>query len=201
MGLISLMVPRVENLREFSKASEFDCMIEYGQYKCINNKTAMPFFNPNSRLIAMADVDQKARRNAREKIQESGYEGAIPICSSMEEMLERHPEIDVVYNATDNLSHLLLGLEAIAAGKHVFLEKPITTTIEGAIALIHAAQIKGVSTGVDHMMTYNAYTRLAIDLARQGKIGELQRVITHMEFLYGTTPDEADSWRVSNEGI
>ena len=56
MGIISLIFPKIENLREFSKASEFNCMIEYGQYKCINNKTAIPFFNSNSRAITKVKI-------------------------------------------------------------------------------------------------------------------------------------------------
>ena len=56
MGIFSLIVPNIENLREFSKASEFNCMIEYGQHKCINNKTAIPFFNPNSRAITKVKI-------------------------------------------------------------------------------------------------------------------------------------------------
>ncbi len=56
MGIISLIVPKIENLREFSKAPEFNCMIEYGQYKCINDKTVIPFFNPNSRAITKVKI-------------------------------------------------------------------------------------------------------------------------------------------------
>ncbi|RPJ23851.1 MAG: gfo/Idh/MocA family oxidoreductase, partial [Planctomycetaceae bacterium] len=82
--------------------------------------------------------------------------------------------------------------------KHCLIEKPITTTLEDATTLQRSARERGVSLAVDHMMTENAYNRRARDLIGQGAIGEVNDVSLHMEFCYGSTPDEAATWRCAD---
>jgi predicted dehydrogenase len=54
------------------------------------------------------------------------------------------PEVDVVYVAAPQSEHLRLGLLAIDAGKHVLIEKPITTSAAEARRLVDAARAAGV---------------------------------------------------------
>lgn len=46
------------------------------------------------------------------------------------EMMLKDPEIDVVYNCTPNIHHAAVSISCLKAGKHVFCEKPVTTTPE-----------------------------------------------------------------------
>src|SRR2546429_6656981 len=50
------------------------------------------------------------------------------------------PHVDAVVIATPPASHAPLGQKAIAAGKHVLIEKPLATTSEAAQALVDAAE-------------------------------------------------------------
>ena len=65
--------------------------------------------------------------------------------------------VDGVYVATNNRSHVPLAMEALKAGKHVIVEKPIATSIADAKKLNKLAKAKKLSLTVDHMMVNNAW--------------------------------------------
>lgn len=108
------------------------------------------------------------------------------------------PEIEAVFIATNNLSHAPLAERALQAGKHCLIEKPITTTLEDAARLQQLARTRGLSLAVDHMMAENAYNHQARELIGQGAIGQVNDVSLHMEFYYGSTPQEAAAWRCAD---
>lgn len=105
--------------------------------------------------------------------------------------------IDAVFITTNNASHFELARKALLAGKHVMVEKPLATRVEDARELQRMARERGLSLGVDHMMTKNAFNVAAKNLVREGAIGEVNDICLHMEFLYGSTEAEASSWRCS----
>lgn len=83
------------------------------------------------------------------------------------------PHVDAVVIATPPASHVPLGLEAIRAGKHVLIEKPLATTVAGADCLIEAARAAGVTLMVGHTFEYNGAVWMLRDLVRSGELGEL----------------------------
>lgn len=107
------------------------------------------------------------------------------------------PGIDAVFVAANNGSHYELARRAIRAGKHVLVEKPMATTVGDAARLVRAAAARRVSLAVDHMMVHNALNRKVRDLVVRGRLGEVNDIELHMEFLYGATPGEAGTWRCS----
>lgn len=54
------------------------------------------------------------------------------------------PDIDVVYIAVPHTEHVRLALDAIAAGKHVLVEKPMATSAADAALVVNAARASGV---------------------------------------------------------
>jgi predicted dehydrogenase len=60
------------------------------------------------------------------------------------EQLFADPDVDIVYVAAPHSEHLALGLQAIAAGKHVLIEKPIALSAAEAEQLAAAARAAGV---------------------------------------------------------
>ena len=71
-------------------------------------------------------------------------------------------EVDVIDIVTPTLSHFEMAKKAIEAGKHVFLEKPITNTVEEAEQLIQLAQKHQVKGQVGHVERFNpAFTAAA----------------------------------------
>jgi predicted dehydrogenase len=94
---------------------------------------------PDVQLVAVADLDA-----ARAEAVAAQYEGVRAL--GVQELLT-DPEVDTVLNLTIPAAHAEIDLQAIAAGKHVYSEKPFAvTTAEGA-AVLAAAEEAGVLVG------------------------------------------------------
>ncbi|MEA5032919.1 MAG: Gfo/Idh/MocA family oxidoreductase [Sphaerochaeta sp.] len=103
--------------------------------------------------------------------------------------------IDAIYVATSNSTHFPVAMKALQAGKHVLVEKPMTTNLEDANVLCEYALSQGLSVSVNLMMPKNAYNIKARELVRSQAVGPLDYAVLHMEFLYGEDPLEAATWR------
>ena len=90
-------------------------------------------------LAACADLAQSLAEQQAERFQ-------IPKALHPDELLA-DPEIEIVVNLTPPTAHAKVSLAAIAAGKHVFSEKPLATTIEDGQRLVSAAREAGVLLG------------------------------------------------------
>jgi predicted dehydrogenase len=90
------------------------------------------------RYVACADVDAAAAERAAA---EHDLEPCTP-----DELLQR-PDVDVVLNLTPPDWHAEVALKAIAAGKHVYTEKPLATSVERAREVLDAAAAAGVLVG------------------------------------------------------
>src|SRR5215218_6040472 len=83
------------------------------------------------------------------------------------------PEVDAVVVATPARTHAALVQEALAAGKHVLVEKPLALSTVEAVALAEAAERAGRVLMVGHTFEYNpAVTRMR-ELIEAGELGEL----------------------------
>lgn len=82
-------------------------------------------------------------------------------------------EVDAVVLATPPALHLEMGREALAAGKHLFCEKPLALDLAEARALRDAARAAGVVGMINHMLRFAApFARLKA-LADEGYLGRL----------------------------
>jgi len=140
-------------------------------------------------LIGATDVNP-ARQEAAEALGLKWYASTDAILADS--------EIDAVFVATNNLTHAEIAEKAMRAGKHVIVEKPIATTIKDAEKLVATAKETGKSLAVDHMMVYNSYNELAKETIASGKLGTVNDSCFHMEFSYGSIPEEAATWRCSS---
>src|SRR5690606_28406296 len=92
----------------------------------------------NLSLVAVSDVDE-GRANAAAR--EQGVEAL-----SVDELLA-DDRIDAVLNLTIPAAHVEVGLRAIAAGKHVFAEKPLGLNVAESAELLRAADAAGLRVG------------------------------------------------------
>ena len=83
------------------------------------------------------------------------------------------PHVEALIIATPPATHAPLGLKAIAAGKHVLIEKPMATTVDAARSLIEAAEANGVVLMPGHTFEHNAAVHKLRDLVRSGHLGRL----------------------------
>jgi predicted dehydrogenase len=83
------------------------------------------------------------------------------------------PKIDAVAIATPVSTHFDLALAALQAGKHVLVEKPMTTSSEQAMRLIEEAQRRNLVLMVDHTFVYTGAVRKMHDLIATKVVGDI----------------------------
>jgi predicted dehydrogenase len=82
-------------------------------------------------------------------------------------------EVDAVVVATPPSTHVPVALQAIEAGKHVLVEKPLAPASGGARLLQAAAAAAGVVLMVGHTFEYNPAVRKLRELIQGGELGEV----------------------------
>ena len=87
--------------------------------------------------------------------------------------LLRNPEIDAIAISTPVTSHFPLAMEALKAGKHVLVEKPMTASSEQGMRLIEEAERRKLVLMVDHTFVYTAAVRKIRDLIDQDSLGQI----------------------------
>jgi predicted dehydrogenase len=84
--------------------------------------------------------------------------------------------VDAVAIATPAATHFEVARRALAAGKHVFVEKPFTTRAPDAMALVDLAERLRRVVFVGHVFEYNAAILAAKALMRSGELGEIRYI-------------------------
>jgi UDP-N-acetylglucosamine 3-dehydrogenase len=118
---------------------------------------------PRARLVAVCDVASAAAT-------EFGAEMGVPAYTDYRTVLER-PEVGAVMVATPNGLHTQIVLDAAAAGKHIFCEKPFAFTVAECDAMIAAAERHGVRLMVGHVLRLLPLFQRVIDIFDGGTLG------------------------------
>lgn len=92
------------------------------------------------------------------------------------EMLEKQKDIDAVLVATPDHMHGHIALAAMALGKHVYVQKPLTWSIAEARQLSRRAQETKVATQMGNQGHSLNDARLTVEYVRAGAIGEIREV-------------------------
>lgn len=121
---------------------------------------------PEARVVAVSDLDPK-----RLDLVKTRYP-AINTTTDYRAMLS-DPTIDAIAIATPVSSHYSLASQALAAGKHVFVEKPLTETAKQAESLIAEAEKRNLVLHVDHTFIYTGAVRKIRELVEKGDLGDL----------------------------
>jgi predicted dehydrogenase len=104
------------------------------------------------------------------------------------------PSVAAVAIATQPRHHHPIGLAALAAGKHLFVEKPLTLDLGEARALIAAARARRRILMVGHLLRYHpAFVALA-DLVAAGRLGRILRLRAARLNLGRVRSDEDALW-------
>jgi predicted dehydrogenase len=82
-------------------------------------------------------------------------------------------DVDIVVIATPVDTHHKLAKKALQAGKHIWVEKPFTSTSEEAEELIELAEKKNLKIFVDHTFIYNGAVRKIKDLIDKDELGKV----------------------------
>jgi len=115
------------------------------------------------RLIWAIDVDERA---AKKVAGEWGCRWATDYRRALED-----PRVDAVDIATPHHLHAEMAVASAEAGKHIFLEKPMATTLKDADRIIAAADRAGVVLMVGYVFRYRPAFRKLHDLVEEGRYG------------------------------
>jgi len=134
-----------------------------------------------ARITAVCDVDSWRLENARKQVDDAYSEkkgGKYMSCKAYEDYREiiQDKDIDAVMISTPDHWHVPMAIEAARAGKHISLEKPISTCVQHGRELVKAIQQTGVITRNDsEFRTISEFSR-AVELVRNGRIGKIKRI-------------------------
>ena len=123
---------------------------------------------------------------------------------SFEEMAEaeaqREDGIDVVSIVTPNWLHFPAAMAFIERGIHVVCDKPMTTTLEDAEALVRAVHAHGVTFALTHNYTGYPMVKQARAMVEAGDLGDVRKVVAEYSQGWLATPVEREgskqaAWR------
>ena len=138
---------------------------------------------PLARVVAVCDVDSKrldaGRALAEDAYKKRGEAGVlVHACADHRELLARD-DVDAVVVSTPDHGHALVAVDAALAGKHLYVQKPLTYDVAEAIALRRVVRAKGVvlQTGSQQRSDepWPAF-RIAAEAVRNGRIGRVKTV-------------------------
>jgi predicted dehydrogenase len=142
---------------------------------------------PEAQLAAVVDPGPAG-------LEQAGRYG-VPLYPSLTELFATDRP-DGVILATPNRMHVDGGLECVAAGVPVIVEKPIGDTIGGAVRLVEAGEQAGVPILTGHHRNYSPLMTRARKIVRSGRLGQIVAVVGTALF---HKPDDyfdvGDGWR------
>jgi predicted dehydrogenase len=142
------------------------------------------FGQSDAHIIAVCDVDSKRAAAGRQLVDESygrklgeTYSGTRSFGDYRE--LLANPDIDAVLISTPDHQHAKLAIDAVRAGKHVYLQKPASLTVVEGRQMADAVKASGALLQVGSQQRgqdpWPQFHR-ACELVRNGRIGRLRRV-------------------------
>lgn len=120
----------------------------------------------NCEMVWACDLSEPALQKVRRQYP------SVKTTSRFEDLLE-DASVDLILIVTPTRTHADLATRALSAGKHVFIEKPMTSSPEEADALNTLAAAQGKMIFVDHTFVYAPAVRKMAELAEKGDLGKL----------------------------
>jgi predicted dehydrogenase len=146
------------------------------------------------RLHTVCDVDPVSQARARKL-----HPGAR-VTDDWESVLQ-DPTVDAVMIALPVVLHHRFALEALHAGKHVMVEKPLARSVAECDELIDAADRSGRVLMVGHTFEFNAAVKLIGDYVRSGELGDPYYVSMRRTNLGIVRSDENAMWSLAPHDV
>ena len=102
------------------------------------------------------------------------------VVGSVEALIE-HPDVEVVVVVTPNRSHAPIATQALAAGRHVVVDKPIAMTVPEAEALVEAGDRSGRILSVYQNRRWDGDFQTAMSLIGDGVLGTIDSLEARFE--------------------
>ena len=138
------------------------------------NDTRGAAAHPGVKVVAVCDVDRQHREEGA-----AVFGTDCKPYADFREVLARR-DVDAVVIGTPDHWHALIACAAMRAGKDVYCEKPLTLTIDEGKHIVRTAQETRRVFQVGSQQRSDSRFRLACELVRNGRIGKIKQVITHL---------------------
>ena len=134
----------------------------------------------NARMVAVCDVDRSRAEDARNKVirayKEKGEEDVdCHLETDFRKILGRD-DIDGVLVSTPENWHALIGVAAANAGKHIYLQKPLTYSIPEGKELVKAVRRNKVVLQTGSQQRSSVYFRQVCTIVRNNWLGKLKKI-------------------------
>lgn len=127
--------------------------------------------HPAAQVVAIAELSAQRGRQAADAY-------TIPDVVTDYKTLLARSDIDVISIALPNSLHVPVGLDALRAGKHVLVDKPMATNAKDAAKLIAESRKRRVTFMVGQNMRFSPEVQTARHLINQGKLGDVYHAKT-----------------------
>ena len=144
------------------------------------------------RLEILCDINPQ---RAEIKQREMGFAR----CTSDYMEVVNDPEVQLISICVPNAVHKEIAVAALAAGKHVWCEKPMATDQAEAEAMLAAARASSCQTILGYNYTQNPLVQSARQLIDDGVIGRVTGFFGSYDVDNEADPDRPHSWRMSRE--
>ena len=121
---------------------------------------------PGANIAAVSDLDPRKLELVKRRFP------AVKTSTRFQDLLE-DPAIDAIAVATPVNTHFELGMAALKAGKHLWLEKPMTETSLQARKLVEEAERRKLVLLVDHTFIYTGAVRKMGEIIKGGDLGRV----------------------------
>lgn len=133
-----------------------------------------------ARLVGVADVDSWRAQQGKERIQKSykkslGEAPEIAVTGNYKELIERD-DVDAISISTPDFWHAQPVIEAALAGKHIYVQKPLTLTLEEGIAVDRIVRAKKRILQIGSQQRSTEQFHRACQLVRNGRIGKVHTI-------------------------
>jgi len=122
--------------------------------------------SPDWRLVAICDLDRQRAEGLAARV------GGVDVVTDVDELLARD-DVDAVAIATPARTHHGLAIKALAAGKHVMVEKPLADARNLGRAMVDAASASGLVLMADHTYCYTPAVLKIRELIEEGALGDI----------------------------
>ena len=121
---------------------------------------------PGAEAVAVADLSQERLDAIHKRFP------AVRVTTDYRDLVD-DPSLDAICVVTPVGTHRQLAEEAFAAGKHVFIEKPLAKTVSDAEAIVRAGERAGKTLMIGHTFVYNPAVEVVKGILTSGGIGEV----------------------------
>lgn len=142
---------------------------------------------PNARLAAVASRDERKARAVAEREGCDAFGDYRPLLA--------RDDVEIVCLTTSSGTHAEIGMEVLAAGKHLLVEKPIAMRSRDAERMIELAERMGVTLSVVSQRRFEEAHRIAKRVVDEGRLGKLLLIEAHVPLYRSQEYYDSADWR------